>query len=106
MGSPGNDNVVVDYQAHWYPRSCAEALIGRSGFPAAARLSAMGDAGIAVQPVSPMPAHHFNIAGNPAGTALALSRLIRPGLLDRHPGLEDHRRGIRLPKRGTRVRSG
>ncbi len=24
---------IVDHQAHWYPRSCVEALIGRSTFP-------------------------------------------------------------------------
>jgi aminocarboxymuconate-semialdehyde decarboxylase len=37
MSSPGNDNVVVDYQAHWYPRSCVEALAGRSAYPKAER---------------------------------------------------------------------
>jgi hypothetical protein len=24
---------IVDHQAHWYPRSCVESLIGRSVFP-------------------------------------------------------------------------
>lgn len=29
--------VIVDHQAHWYPRSCVEALVGRSAFPKAER---------------------------------------------------------------------
>jgi aminocarboxymuconate-semialdehyde decarboxylase len=29
--------VIVDYQAHWYPRSCVEDLVGRSAFPRAER---------------------------------------------------------------------
>lgn len=30
LPAPGR---IVDHQAHWYPRSCVEALIGRSTFP-------------------------------------------------------------------------
>jgi hypothetical protein len=29
--------VIIDHQAHWYPRSCVEALVGRSAFPKAER---------------------------------------------------------------------
>lgn len=25
--------MIVDHQAHWYPRSCVEALVGRSDYP-------------------------------------------------------------------------
>lgn len=33
MTSPQDTPVIVDHQAHWYPRSCVEALAGRSDYP-------------------------------------------------------------------------
>lgn len=33
MTSPQGTPVIVDHQAHWYPRSCVEALVGRSDYP-------------------------------------------------------------------------
>jgi predicted TIM-barrel fold metal-dependent hydrolase len=33
MTSPEKTGPTIDHQAHWYPRSCVEALIGRSDYP-------------------------------------------------------------------------
>ena len=37
MTNLGKTGVIVDHQAHWYPRSCVEALIGRSDYPKVVR---------------------------------------------------------------------
>lgn len=38
----GAPALIVDHQAHWYPRACVEALVGRTDFPIAERTTAGG----------------------------------------------------------------
>ena len=45
-------SVIVDHQAHWYPRSCVEALIGRSDYPKVVRGT---DAGTSSWPTTASP---------------------------------------------------